>query len=163
MVDDFSFNENGIEMENEESIEERQTIRTKIGPGAFLQGTLQLKQGMEILGNFKGDILSNSRVKVLKGGHLEGSVDAFDVTVEGEAKVASMNARKRFAVTGEGKFTGTLDIQPEEIVLSEYALFGSNDEIAEEFAKTYTSPHPSSIQEKKEISLPDQADENGES
>lgn len=133
----FSFSEDDLR----DSLEEAPAIEgapvSTIGSEVVLEGRMKVKYGLDVVGTFKGSLRSNSTVKINPGGRIEGSLDAYNVSIEGEAQV-SMLARKRLEVLKGGKFIGSLDVQPELIVLSEFAVFGKDEEIAQQHKERFS-------------------------
>lgn len=138
MVDDFEFTEEDLEISSQDAFEddEQPGIRSVLGNDVEMDGVLNLRNGIEINGNFEGTMVSNSLIHVKDKGELNGDINAYHVIVEGKS-TCKMTARKRFEILKGGHFTGTLDIQPEVIVLSEHATFGSDEKVAKEFAKEF--------------------------
>lgn len=139
-MSDFSFTEDDLNnpLEDDAGLEDEADLQpSRVGPEASLSGRLLLRRALEMAGGFSGELTSNSTVKVLSTGSVKGAVDAFNVTVEGRVH-AEMTARKRLEILKGGKFVGELQIQPEVIVVSEHAVFGRDDEIAESFHKEYS-------------------------
>lgn len=135
---DFIFQEDDTELVQDETYEVGQpSVRSVIAPDVEMEGNLSLKQGIEIGGAFSGAICSNNLVKIVEGGFVEGRVDAFHVVIEGGANL-TLVARKRLEINKGGLFVGSLEIQPEFIVLSEFATFGETEEAAKEFRREFT-------------------------
>ncbi len=135
---DYIFADDDSELVPDEAYEEGQpTVRSYIAPDVEMEGNLSLKQGIEVGGVFNGTIRSNNLVKIVEGGFVEGNVDAFHVVIDGGAHL-SLVARKRLEINKGGLFVGNLEIQPEFIVLSEFATFGENEEAAREFRREFT-------------------------
>ncbi|MBN2330148.1 MAG: polymer-forming cytoskeletal protein [Candidatus Omnitrophica bacterium] len=134
---DYIFTEDDIESASSETLEdEPNQIRSFAAPDVIMEGELTLKHGIEIGGAFKGAIHSHSTVKVLPLGRLEGKVETYNLTVDGRANL-SLVARKKLEINKGGRFIGTLDVQPELIVLSEHASFGETEESARAFEKEF--------------------------
>ncbi|MBI1388625.1 MAG: hypothetical protein GC154_09280 [bacterium] len=142
-MNDSDFHDEEIEQRIDDDFAEEETTvqSSRLGEGVDMEGRLTVKNVLEVAGKFRGDLLSNNSIKVLPGGMVEGNVDAFNVTIEGEAH-ADLIARKRLEILKQGKFVGSLELQPEVIVISEHARFGKDDEAAETFYKTYSSTSP---------------------
>lgn len=138
MVDDFEFTEEDLEVQPQGAFDEEEQlgIRSVIGNDVEMDGVLNLRNGIEINGNFEGTMISNSLVHVKKKGEINGEINAYHVIVEGKS-TSNMTARKRLEVLKGGTFTGTLDLQPEVIVLSEHAIYGSDEKVAKEFAEEF--------------------------
>lgn len=135
---DYIFAEEDTDLVPEEAYQEGQsTVRSYIAPDVEMEGNLSLKQGIEIGGVFNGTIRSNNLVKIVERGFVDGRVDAFHVVIEGGAHL-TLVARKRLEINKGGLFVGNLEIQPEFIVLSEFATFGETEEAAREFRREFT-------------------------
>ncbi|RJP24857.1 MAG: polymer-forming cytoskeletal protein [Candidatus Omnitrophota bacterium] len=144
---DFSFTEDDLEIIQEEAEEtESSIIRSFIGSDVYMEGRLDIRQGIEISGYYKGDLTSHT-LCILVRGKVEGKIDSFNVIIEGVANVA-MTARKRLDIRKGGRFVGSLQTQPEVITLSEYATFGETDEVAQGFRKEYVRDRSFSKPEK---------------
>jgi len=138
-VTDYSFTEDDLELPSEEeeiSEEAVNAASSVVTKDVEMEGVLRLKQGIDIAGKFKGSMQSNNTVNIKDGGVIEGKIDSFNIVVEGEASV-EMTARKRLEIRKDGKFFGHLEIQPEVIILSEFATFGKSKEIANSFKTEY--------------------------
>lgn len=138
-VFDASFNDEEIQYPLEDEFEEENIsdVRSTITEDVVMEGRMSLRYGVEIAGNYKGAVHSNSKVHILPGGLIEGDIEAFHVIIQGLAKAGKMVAKKRFEILNGGKFIGSLETQPEVLVLSEFAEFGADDETAARFAKEY--------------------------
>ncbi len=135
---DFIFTEDDLESSEEEALEdEPNQVRSYIAPDMVMEGQLALKHGIEVGGLLKGSIQSNSLIRILDSGRLEGNVDTFNIAIEGSANL-SLIARKRLEINKGGFFVGTLDVQPEVIVLSEFAIFGQDEKTARTFHDEFT-------------------------
>jgi len=144
MTPDFSFTEEDPEVPADESKEEEANhVRSVIAPDVELKGQLTLRQGMEIAGSFQGSLNSSSTVRIMPQGKIEGAIEAVNVVIEGDAH-AKMTARKRLEIRKDGLFVGTLDTQPEVILLSEFSTFGGNEESANSFRKEFIRDRTSS-------------------
>ncbi|MGC9326721.1 MAG: bactofilin family protein [Candidatus Hinthialibacter sp.] len=134
---DYIFTEDEIESSGGETLEDAANqVRSFVAPDLVMEGELSLKYGIEIGGTFKGSIHSHSTVKVLPSGRLKGRVETYNLTVEGRADL-SLVARKKLEINRGGRFIGALDVQPELIVLSEFASFGETQESALAFEKEF--------------------------
>ncbi len=130
---DFIFTEDDLENHQDESLgDEPNQVRSFIASDMVMEGSLNLKHGIEIGGFYKGAISSNSMVRVVDSGRLEGNVDSFNVSIDGSANL-SLVARKRLEINKGGFFIGNLEVQPEIIVLSEFAVFGQDEDTARSF------------------------------
>ena len=159
MTTEFSFSDDDLTMPVEEEFEEENLsdVRSTIAADVHMKGELHLRNGVEINGSFKGTLKSNSKVRVLDKGNLEGKVEAFHVILEGTSK-SKMTARKRFEILKGGKFFGTLETQPELIILSEFATFGQDERIAKEFAREFVRDRSTqNLAEAKSASTPAEA------
>lgn len=134
----FSFSEDDLNQPLDE-VKEGESIpmTSVVSPGVELEGKLRAKYGIEVGGTFTGNLRSNSLLRVKDSGKIDGSVDAYNVSIEGKIQ-ASLIARKRLEVLKGGTFIGSLDIQPERIVLSEHALFGKTEEAALRYREQYS-------------------------
>jgi cytoskeletal protein CcmA (bactofilin family) len=135
---DFSFTEDDM---NDGQLDEVEAENHDAPPSYLaedidIEGSLGVKYGLEVAGRFKGDLYSNSKINVLATGYVEGQAEAFDISIEGSA-VGDFIPRKCFEIKKEGHFVGNLQVQPEVIRLSEFAVFGETKEIAEEFSKEF--------------------------
>ncbi|MEW6234985.1 MAG: polymer-forming cytoskeletal protein [Candidatus Omnitrophota bacterium] len=136
---DYSFTEDDLEIPSEEEDVSEEAVNAPasvVTKDVEMEGVLRLKQGIDIAGKFKGAIQSNNTVNIKEDGCIEGKIDSFNIVVEGEANV-EMTARKRLEIRKDGKFFGNLEIQPEVIILSEFATFGKSKEIANSFKTEY--------------------------
>ncbi|MGI6456468.1 MAG: bactofilin family protein [bacterium] len=139
MCADFSFSEDDLEVPViEPETPEALKVYSQVTDDVELEGELHLRQGIEFSGSFKGKIYSNSIVHVAKNGRVSGDIDAYTVSVEGDLRSSHLIARKKLELLAGGKFIGTLDAQPEIIVLSEQATFGKNEDAAREFADRFS-------------------------
>lgn len=138
MSDDFEFTEETIDSSTDELFyeEDVSAIRSTLGNDVEMEGELHLRNGLEIKGYYDGSIVSNSLVHVKPSGELNGDIDAFHVIIEGKSH-SRMIAKKRLEVLKGGTFIGTLELQPEIIVLSEHAVFGSGEKVANEYASEF--------------------------
>jgi cytoskeletal protein CcmA (bactofilin family) len=138
MVDGFDFTEDDLDLSSHDMFEtdEQPGIRSVLGNDVEMDGVLNLRNGIEINGCFDGTMVSNSLIHVKEKGELNGDINAYHVIIEGKS-TSNMTARKRLEILKGGTFTGTLDIQPEVIVLSEHASFGSDEKVAKEFADEF--------------------------
>ncbi|MBD3266033.1 hypothetical protein GF373_05135 [bacterium] len=136
---DFSFTEDDLQENNQEENgnENQQIPPSHVAEDANLEGAISVRHGLEIAGHFNGDLHSHSKLTVLKTGSVEGRVDAFDVKIEGQANL-SLTARKCLEIQKGGRFIGTLELQPEIIRLSEFAVFGDNEQAADSFHQEFT-------------------------
>ncbi len=142
---EFSFTEDDLEIIQEETEEsEAPAVRSFIATDVFMEGVLNIRQGIEISGFFKGELTSHT-LSIHERGKVEGEIDSFNVIIEGNAKVA-MTARKRLDIRKGGKFAGSLQTQPEVITLSEFATFGESEETAQSFSKEYVRDRSKSAQ-----------------
>lgn len=137
-MSDFSFTEDDLEapIEDDGDLEEAEENPSRLGADVEMKGRLLVRRALDLAGEYDGNLVSNSSVRILPTGKLIGDIDAFNVIIEGEAHV-KMLARKKLEILKGGKFVGDLQIQPEVIVLSEFASFGKDDKIADEFYKEY--------------------------
>ncbi|MDP8244989.1 MAG: polymer-forming cytoskeletal protein [Candidatus Hinthialibacter antarcticus] len=142
-MSDFSFTEDDLEtpIGDDGDLEEAEENPSRLGADVEMQGRLLVRRSLDMAGEYKGNLVSNSTVRILPTGKLNGDIDAFNVIVEGEAHV-KMLARKKLEILKGGKFVGDLQIQPEVIVLSEFASFGKDDASADEFYKEYARKDP---------------------
>ncbi len=151
---DFSFTEDDLDELPEEDTDEQNTedsdaVHSVIAPDVELNGTLKLKHAIDFSGTFQGDIESNNTVNIKEEGNFEGKIDVFNLVIEGIVK-GEMVARKRLEVREGGTFIGDLEIQPEIIILSEFASFGKDKQTAESFKKEYVRNRTSSPQTKEQ-------------
>lgn len=135
---DFIFTEDDLEPAEDELLDdESNQPRSYVAPDMVMDGKLGLRHGIEIAGLFKGCIHSNSTIKILPPGRIEGNIDTFNLAIEGSANL-SLTARKRLEINKGGFFVGTLEVQPEIIVLSEFATFGQDEKTARAFHDEFT-------------------------
>jgi cytoskeletal protein CcmA (bactofilin family) len=135
---DFIFTEDDLEPAEDELLDdEPNQPRSYVAPDMVMDGKLKLKHGIEIAGLYKGGIHSNSTIKILPPGRIEGNVDTFNLSIEGSANL-SLIARKRLEINKGGFFVGVLEVQPEIIVLSEFATFGQDEKNARAFHDEFT-------------------------
>lgn len=138
MVDDFDFTEDDLDLSSQDAFAEevQPGIRSVLGKDVEMDGILHLRNGIEINGTYNGAMISNSLVHVKDKGQLFGEVNAYHVIIEGQSQ-SNMTAKKRLEILKGGHFIGTLETQPEVIVLSEHAVYGSNEKVATEFASEF--------------------------
>ncbi len=145
---DFIFTEDDLETSEDELLDdEPNQVRSYVASDMAMEGHLNLRYGIEIAGTYKGSIHSNSIVKVLSTGQLEGNVDTFNLSIDGKAHL-SVIARRRLEINKGGFFVGSIEIQPEVIVLSEFATFGEDEQSARSFHDEYTRNTESNPSEK---------------
>jgi len=133
---EYIFTEDDLDLSEESQSDELNAIQSSIASDAELDGELNVKNGMEIAGFVKGNIRSNSIVKVMETGRVEGKIDAYTVAIDGKAKL-TLSARRQLEIGSSGEFVGTLDVQPEAIVISENAKFGRTKESADQFHQEF--------------------------
>ena len=148
---DFSFTEDDIEeLHNEDSRGEDDIPPSYLAKDSSMEGALGVKHGLDVAGHFNGDLYSNSKITILPGGKVEGQIEAFDIVIEGNSEVL-MTARKRLDILNGGRFVGKLELQPEVIRLSEFAIFGENAGVADSFFKEFTRDRSARIAESMKI------------
>jgi cytoskeletal protein CcmA (bactofilin family) len=142
----FSFGDDEQELAHDDDLdfEEDNSPSSFVASDMEMKGKLKLRRGIEVAGAFSGVLASNSSVFVKPSGSTEGDMEAFCVVIEGTVR-GKLTARKRLEIQGEGKFIGSLTNQPEAIVLSEFGIFGKDEETAEAFHREYARP----VNEKK--------------
>lgn len=136
---DFSFTEDDLDESQQEEFyaNSQDAPASYIAEDMVMEGTLAVKYGMEIAGTYLGDLYSHTRMKIAKTGSVDGKMEAFDIIVEGNAD-ATVTARKCLEIHKGGRFVGTMQIQPEIIRLSEFAVFGETAEAAEAFHREFS-------------------------
>ncbi|MBZ0254950.1 polymer-forming cytoskeletal protein [bacterium] len=148
-MSDFTFTEDDLESPIEDDgDEEAEENPSRLGADVEMEGRLLVRRALDIAGGYSGSLTSNSSVRILPTGKMNGDIDAFNVAIEGEAHV-QMLARKKLEILKGGKFVGNLQIQPEVIVLSEFASFGKDDASADEFYKEYARKDPADKKDAK--------------
>ncbi len=152
---DYSFTEDDLEFvpdpeeEGEEPLHEVSSlVSSSVDKDVEMEGVLHLKHGIDIAGKFEGQILSNHTVNIKEEGLIKGQIDAFNCVIEGRVE-CEMTARKRLEIRGGGTFVGNLEIQPEVIILSEFANFGEDEEVANNFKKEFIRDRTKPPEEKK--------------
>jgi cytoskeletal protein CcmA (bactofilin family) len=142
-MSDFSFTEDDLNapIEDDGDLEEAEDNPSRLGADVEMKGRLLVRRALDLAGEYNGNLTSNSSVRILSTGKLNGDIDAFNVIIEGDAHV-HMLARKKLEILKGGKFVGDLQLQPEVIVLSEFASFGKDDKTADEFYKEYARKDP---------------------
>ena len=121
-------------------------IESVIAEETILQGNLRSAYGIRIVGSVEGDIESRGRVKIEKGGRVQGNITAPDVIVNG-------------ALEGHIKATGQVELGPEsrmagnikaaKIAIAEGCLFQGDikmfraDERPSRFVEKRTPKSPS--------------------
>lgn len=148
-MSDFTFTEDDLEPPIEDDgDEEAEENPSRLGADVEMKGRLLVRRALDIAGGYSGSLTSNSSVRILPTGKINGDIDAFNVSIEGEAHV-HMLARKKLEILKGGKFVGNLQIQPEVIVLSEFASFGKDDASADKFYKEYARKDPAAKKDAK--------------
>lgn len=144
---EFSFTEEDLdEIHGDEGRLEDNIPPSYLAKDIDMEGSMGVKYGLEVAGHFAGDLYSNNKITILPGGKVDGQIEAFDIVVEGNAEVL-MTARKRLDILRGGRFVGKLELQPEVIRLSEFAVFGENAEAADSFFKEFTRDRANRIAE----------------
>ncbi len=154
-MSDFSFTEDDLEapIEDDGDLEEADDNPSRLGADVEMEGQLLVRRSLDLAGAYQGNLVSNSTIRILPTGKMSGDIDAFNVSIEGEAHVQMM-ARKKLEILKGGKFVGNLEIQPEVIVLSEFASFGKDGKTADQFFNDYArkAPQPEKKDKKKDSS-----------
>jgi cytoskeletal protein CcmA (bactofilin family) len=82
-------------------------IESLIAEDTTLQGNLRSAHGIRIVGSVEGDIESRGRVKIEKGGRVQGNITAPDVIVNG-ALEGNIEATGQVELGPESRMTGNI-------------------------------------------------------
>ncbi|MBN2054998.1 polymer-forming cytoskeletal protein [bacterium] len=92
---------------------------TVLGKDISFNGELRGSGSVKIDGTFKGTIILDKELTILRNGHVEADIEADTVTVDGKL-IGNITARNKVIITDEGRLTG--DIKTAKIAVDEGAV-----------------------------------------
>ena len=102
-------------------IEDRaEPVESVLAPGTTLEGNLRSAHGVRVLGSTQGDIESQGRVKIEKGGEVRGNITAADVIVNGTLE-GDIESAGQVELGPESRVAG--NIQAAKIAIAEGSFF----------------------------------------
>ena len=102
-------------------IEDRvEPVESVLAPETTVQGNLHSAHGIRVLGSVEGDIKSLGRVKIEKGGEVQGNITAADVIMNGTLE-GDIEAAGQVELGPESRVAG--NIQAAKIAIAEGSFF----------------------------------------